>query len=341
MSFEQEIKERALDLGFDAAGITDASPVGCEHVGHFQAWLGGGFVGPLEYMHRNLEKRIEPARLRKGAKSVIVVALNYKPAVGCPGSSGQARGPAPTNNPESPIPNPQSAIGKVALYAQREDYHPFIKARLQELAGFLCARTGRTDRFKICVDSAPLAEKALAVRAGLGFIGRNHLLIHRQLGPQILLGEMVTTLPLHPDEPSTAACHDCDRCIKACPTGALRPDGFLDARKCISCITQYGPHDEAAGCTGDWLFGCDECLVACPFYQQAPASANRHFKFHPELARVNLRELLDMDAGTFEVRFHDSPVRRLGLAQLQQNARACLQMATSCQDAEKAGQIDL
>jgi len=360
MSLEQEIKDKGRELGFDAVGITDASQVGREHVEHLQEWLRRGYAGRMEYMHRHLEKRIDPAQLRKGAKSVIVVALNYKPResiadcglriADSASDRNSAGGAAPavgwatptvsivsdeavgtahlTGDPQSEIPNPKSEItaaGKVAAYAQYEDYHPFIKSLLRELASFLSVRAGRPDRYKICVDSAPLAEKALAVRAGLGFIGKNHLLIHPQLGPQTLLGELVTTLPLQPDEPNDGTCKDCDRCIKACPTGALRPDGFLDARKCVSCLTQYESQEPSATNTHGWLFGCDECLLACPFHNQAPACASRQFKFHPDRATLSLHEVLSLDPETFEARFADSPIHRLGLEPLQRTARTCLQ----------------
>jgi epoxyqueuosine reductase len=332
MSLEQEIKAKALELGFDAAGITDASRIGAEHVEHMQEWLRRGYAGRMEYMHQHFEKRIDPAQLRKGAQSVVVVALNYKIADsrsaatvgatprGCPDSSGQAQGPAPTGAPQPAI----AATGKVAAYAQYEDYHPFIKSLLRELASFVSVRTGRPDRYKICVDSAPLAEKALAVRAGLGFIGKNHLLIHPQLGPQVLLGELITTLPLQPDEPNSGTCESCDRCIKTCPASALRPDGFLDASRCISCLTQYPSQAEPAPNTHRWLFGCDECLLACPFHDQAPPRANRQFKHHGDRARLDLREVLTLDRQSFEARFADSPIKRPGLAPLQQTARICL-----------------
>ncbi len=165
-----------------------------------------------------------------------------------------------------------------------------------------------------------MAEKALAVRAGLGFIGKNHLLIHPQLGPQILLGELITTAALNPDEPSSGDCAGCELCLKACPTGALRRDGFLDARQCISCLTQYDPSPKI----GNWLFGCDECLLACPYQQRAPARANRKFVHHAERAQLNLRELIEMTPETFKARFGDSPMYRAGLEAIKRNAKICL-----------------
>ncbi len=318
MSIEQEIREKALELGFDAAGITDASPIGREHVEHFDIWLRSGCAGPMQYMHRNVEKRFDPAKLLDGARSVIIVALNYKPpatatAAGWPGSQ--------TRNIAFGVPAPPTIpTGRVAQYAQYEDYHDFIKPRLRKLADFVLDRTDGNCRFKICVDSTPLAEKALAARAGLGFIGKNHLLIHPRLGPQVLLGELLTTAVLKPDAPSQGDCGDCDLCLRACPTGALRPDGFLDARLCTSCLTQY----ESSSGTGDWLFGCDECLLACPHQRRAPASANREFKRYIERARLDLREVIELTPEAFEAKFHDSPIRRLGLDGLKNNARRCL-----------------
>ncbi|MBM4026632.1 MAG: DUF1730 domain-containing protein [Planctomycetes bacterium] len=366
MGVEQEIKDKARELGFDAAGITDVAPIGSEHVQRFEAWRQAGCAGRMEYMHRHLEKRYDPAQLRRGARSVIVVALNYKPQSAIRNSPQTVcEKPVPRGMGFQPMDHRQDAdatkphgqdaratshtpsqgpVGRVAMYAQYEDYHLFLKDLLRELAGFICMKTGRQDRFKICVDSAPVAEKALAVRAGLGCIGKNHLLIHPQLGPQILLGELLTSVPLEPDRPAEGACHDCNRCIEACPTGALRPDGLLDATRCLSYRTQEQWNTGMMECwndgveatqhstipsfqyshSSDWLFGCDECLRACPYYEKAPACANRRFRFYPERAKLNLHELLDWTPEIFETRLRDSPIRRLGLEGLQRNARRCL-----------------
>ena len=309
MTLEQEIKDRALQLGFDAVGITDASPIADADVARLRAWLRAGCAGRMQYMHRNIEKRIHPAALLDGARSVIVAALNYKPD----GSSTRPQHPHRT--------------GAVAQYAWYGDYHEFMKPLLFELADFLRARTDRRLRFKACVDSVPLAERALAVRAGLGFVGTNHMLIHPAIGPQVFLGELVTTVELAPDETRPGACAACDRCIRACPTGALAADGAFDARRCISYVTIEHKGDippELAAKIGEQVFGCDACVLACPHQHAAPPRANRRLRFHPENMRLNLEELLESSAESFEARFADSPIRRTGRERLQRNARICL-----------------
>ncbi|MBN2272127.1 MAG: DUF1730 domain-containing protein, partial [Sedimentisphaerales bacterium] len=179
MSLESDIKQKALELGFDAVGITDAAPIDANHVERLSAWLACGFAGQMQYMQRNFEKRINPSQLLQGARTVIVVALNYKPpqdrtrAVDAAGSSG-----------------------RVARYALYEDYHPFMRKRMRKLAEFIRSAADKNTGLKICVDSAPLAERALAVRAGLGFIGKNHTLISPVFGPEVFLGEIVTTVKL-------------------------------------------------------------------------------------------------------------------------------------------------
>ena len=308
MSLAQDIKQKALDLGFDLVGITDARPIDAEQTKILTDWLKYGFAGQMSYMHRNLDKRTNPSKLLENAKSVIVVGLSYKP---------------PGHKP----PHTCVRTGRIASYAQYEDYHDFIKNRLRRLVDFIAATAGPSERFKICVDSAPAAERTLAARASLGFIGKNRMLINPTLGPQILLGEITTTVKLQPDEPMNANCSGCNKCIEACPTGALRPDGQFDANKCISYLTiEYKgqiPSDSAKK-IGDQLFGCDECILACPYQKNAPICKNQQFKFYADRADIDLQDILKLNDEQFEIRFAGSVIKRLGLDRLQRNARICL-----------------
>jgi len=313
MTLESDIKQQALELGFDAVGITDAAPIDADHVERLRAWLASGFAGQMQYMHRNFEKRIDPSQHLKGAQSVIVVVLNYKPQehVGCDASH---------------LSNPPGPTGRVARYALYEDYHPFMKEGMRKLAEFIRSAAGKDMRFKICVDSAPLAERALAVRAGLGFIGKNHTLISPSLGPEVFLGEIVTTVKLKPDEPTPGQCARCSKCLDACPTGALLGDGRLDASRCISYLTiehKGQINSRQAASIGDRLFGCDECVSVCPHRENAPAAANSSIKFYPERAALDLNHIFDLDSETFEREFADSAIKRLGLERLKRNAQIC------------------
>jgi len=307
MSLESQIKDKGIKLGFDRVGITTAAPLepGCG--AYHRQWLDKGCAGQMGYLHRNNDKRFAPAALLEGAQSVICVALNYRPGKG--------------ELPEDVLPT-------VARYALYDDYHGFIKARLFALAAFIQSLfPERRLGFKACVDSAPLAERALAQRAGLGFIGRNHMLINPELGGQILLGELLTTLPLEADAPlSENPCVDCGRCIAACPTGALGADGTLDARKCLSYLTieeQGDIPDAFAAHLGGCLFGCDRCLLACPFEKDAPPRTNTQWPFHPEWATLSAEEILTWTEADFEAHFKGSCLERLGLKRLQRNARLC------------------
>jgi len=308
MSISQDIKRKTIELGFDIVGTTDASPIDTEQAGILADWLESGFAGQMNYMHRNLEKRLDPGKLLENAQSVIVVGLNYT---------------TPTHTPR----RPSERLGRVAGYAQFEDYHPFIKARLRRLVEFMRSRVDYSFNFKICVDSAPVAERALAVRAGLGFVGRNHMLINPQLGCQMFLGEIITDLGLEPDEPIAGDCGGCTKCIGACPTGALRDDGRFDAGKCINYLTieHKGPiPPELAEKIGDRVFGCDECVLVCPYQEKAQACRNSQLKFYADRARLDLQEVLHLTAEQFETKFAGSPIERAGLDGLKRNAEICL-----------------
>ncbi|MHC4389046.1 MAG: tRNA epoxyqueuosine(34) reductase QueG [Planctomycetota bacterium] len=310
MTLAEQIKQKALEVGFDLVGITDASPIDSQQAERFADWLKVGYAGQMSYMHKNCEKRTNPARLLEGAQSVICVGLNYKPPN------------AETESAETDVPT-----GRVANYAQYEDYHSFIKKLLRKLAEFITLRAHEDVKFKICVDSAPLAERALAARAGLGFIGKNHMLISPELGPQVFLGEIITDLELQTDRPIANNCSDCKRCVDACPTSALRADGQFDANRCISHLTiEYKGEipEDLAKKISDRLFGCDECVLACPYQWKAPVCKNKDFKFHSNRARISLSDVLNLSVEDFEARFADSTIERLGPGGLKRNAQICL-----------------
>ncbi len=317
MDLTQEIKQKALELGFDLVGITDALPIDKQQDNALRGWLQSGFGGQMAYMHRNIEKRIDPAKLLENAQSVICVGLNYTP-------------PDIVRKINSPV-----SLGRVSNYAIYEDYHTFIKKQLRKLVDFINSIINNQSsiiNFKVCVDSAPLAERALAVRAGLGFIGKNHILINPQLGCQIFLGEIITTLKLQPSLENYGLgksqvenlCSNCNKCIAACPTGALRPDGQFDASRCISYLTiEYKGEiaSDLAGKIGGRLFGCDECILACPWQRKAPPCKNKQFKFYSDRAEMDLKAILSMTEDEFAGRFAGSCIERLGLDGLKRNAQ--------------------
>jgi epoxyqueuosine reductase len=305
MELAAAIKEQALGLGFDAVGITTAEPLDAAQIEHFQRWLADGGAEGLAFMKRHMEKRFAPAQLLPGAQSVICTAVHYKPA------------------------ETQTALGqaRIARFALYDDYHLFLKKQLRQLAEFIQSRLPQGTRwtYKICVDSVPLAERALAARAGLGFIGKNHMLIHPVLGSQLLLGELITTLPLPPDQPETLdGCGRCSRCLDACPTGALGADGLFRTNRCISYLTQYAHVSDCRVPLNRWIFGCDECLLACPYEQKAPFCQHAPPGFTPERTRLSLEEILRWETADFERYFKSSCVERIGLQKLRQNAAACL-----------------
>jgi epoxyqueuosine reductase len=309
MSLSQEIKCKAAELGFDLIGITDASPIDFRHIEMFGRWLKSGCAGRMNYLHRNFEKRTQPALLLENAQSVICVGLNYKPPKQKPIQLNQT------------IP-----LGKVSNYAQFEDYHTFIKARLLKLTAFIGAISGQKHKFKICVDSVPLAERSLAARAGLGFIGKNHMLINPTIGPQIFLGEIITTIKIKTDQTITENCSNCDKCIRACPTHALTPDGRFDSNKCISYLTiEYKGRilPELAEKIDDRVFGCDECVLACPYQKNAPTYKNKQFKFYKNRIKLVLSRILNLTKQEFEDEFTDSAIKRSGLDRLKRNAQIC------------------
>lgn len=305
MNLETQIRQKGVELGFDRVGFTSAAPLDSKYAAYHHQWLANGCASRMGWLHRNNDKRFAPARLLDGAQTVICVALCYRPS--------------PDELPETERPS-------VCRYALYDDYHGFIKTRLHALADFIRSLVpDRPLKFKACADSVPLAERPLAQRAGLGFIGRNHLLINPDLGGQLWLGELLTTLTLTPDAPLDGDfCADCGKCIAACPTGALGPDGAFDARKCLSYITIEEPDDSEDAITRKLdgrLFGCDTCIMACPYEKNAPPRANPDLTFHTERLSITPETVLNWTQADFDAAFNGSCIERLGLNRLQRNAR--------------------
>jgi len=306
MDLSNAIKQQGLRFGFDLVGITTAQAVGPEDTSYLKDWLSDGCPDELQYMHRNIDIRSDPAKLLPSAQSVICVGLNYKP-------------------PKTATGNTQARLARIANFALYEDYHTFIKKQLYKLCDFIKDEiTPKEAAFKVCVDTAPILERAMAQRAGIGFIGKNHFLIHPQLGLQLLLGEIVTDLKLPADTPMTNKCPDCNKCVRGCPTGALAGNGSFDGRKCISFLNQYSSEPTSQQAKSEFVFGCDECILSCPFNINAPQRTNGDFKFFPESATLSPAEIINWSQSDFDKYFAGSPVERLGLERLKSNAKACL-----------------
>ena len=294
----EEVTAKALGLGFAACG---AAPVAglAEEGRRLDEWLARGGQAGMAYMARNREKRCDPALLVEGARSVIVTLTNYY-------------APPLSGSPDVPV---------VARYAYGRDYHGVVKGRLFQLFAFLQEREGRRLRGRVFVDSAPVFEREWARRAGLGWIGRNTLLIHPRWGSFCFIGVIVSDFePEAYSEPYAAnRCGTCRRCVDACPTGALRPF-FVDANKCVSynTIERKDPVPDAVReRMGGRFFGCDACQDACPWNRRAIPHRDEAFRPNEWLRRMTRRDWLRLDEAAFRERFADSPLLRPGLPHLQ------------------------
>lgn len=298
------IKQEALNLGFDACGVAAATPVSPSEAARFNAWLAEGRQGEMRYLERNLSKRLDPVALVPGARSVIVVALNYA-------TEGQ---------------RPASGI---ARYACRPDYHPIIRQRLRTLMERLEA-TGQPVRGRAFSDSAPLLERYWSHQAGLGWIGKNRLLIRPEAGSWFLLGLLVTDLELCADSPQPDRCGHCRRCLDACPGNALDETTGLDPRRCIAYLTieKQSPlsDEERLICAaGQWLFGCDTCQEVCPWNRFSQPANDPAFPRLTKLEQLNLEALGEMTPATFASLAAGTALERTGLAALLRTKNALQQ----------------
>lgn len=246
------VRDAASQLGLDACGIGPAAPI--PRGEYLRAWLASGRSGTMRYLNRHVASREDVRVWLPWAKSVIVAALNYRQA--------EPAGTAP--------PAHHSPRGRVAMYAWGEDYHVVLKEKLAALAERLQASLEQPFQFKVCVDTSAILERELAAMAGVGWIGKNTLVLNTALGSCFVLGELFTDLDLPFDAPQADHCGSCTRCLDACPTGAFPVAYEMDASRCISYLTieHRGEIDpELAADMGDWVFGCDVCQDVCPFNQ--------------------------------------------------------------------------
>ena len=296
-----ELASRATALGFASFGVArfDAAPRTGERL---RAWLDAGAHGDMIWMADTARRRASPRALWSEVRSVVMLGTSYAPAVD------------PLRNAAAP------GVGNISVYALGRDYHDVIKGRLKQLGDWL-ARAGGHD-LKVFVDTAPVMEKPLAEAAGLGWQGKHTNLVSRAHGSWLFLASIYTTADLPCDAPHADACGSCDRCQRACPTDAFPAPYRLDARRCISYLTIEHKGQipvEFRRAIGNRIYGCDDCLAACPWNRFARASADLAFAAVPDRVAPPLAELLRLDDAAFRARFAGSPIKRLGRARFIRN----------------------
>jgi epoxyqueuosine reductase len=301
------IKQRAADLGFDLIGIASAEPFDAD-LQHTLDWIGRGLHATMGWTTpERTRQACTPDTLLPGARSIVVVGASYD-------------GPDPT-------PDDQQPRGHVARYARGADYHDVMKARLSELAATIREFGGEDTHTRIFVDSSPLPERAAAVRAGLGFVGKNTNLLTARVGSWLLLGALLTDLALAPDPPLQRDCGRCRLCLDACPTDAFPAPYVLDANRCISYLTieHRGPipHDLRPG-LGSHVFGCDVCQDVCPWNRAERRPGWPEFVGPPDSARPPLADLLALNDETFRERYRRTPLWRTKRRGLLRNAAVAL-----------------
>ena len=299
----------ARELGFDLCRFARAEMPG--HAAEFRDWLDRGDAGEMNYLARDSERRCDPREILPDAKTVIVLALNY--FQGAHKTHPVEAGVSPAGVATKKIAagtRVTTATGRIARYARGDDYHKLIERKLAVIDQFLRQRAGRQKCF---VDTGPMLERDHAAAAGIGWHGKSTMLLNRELGTWFFLAEILTTLEFAPDAAKKNYCGRCTRCIDACPTGALTAPHQMDARRCISYLTieLKGPiPTELRPLIGDRIYGCDDCLDACPWNRFAKVSRETAFAMRPEVAAMNLRDYLSLDDNKFRRLFRNSPIKR-------------------------------
>jgi len=288
------IRARALSLGFDAVGFCRAE-LSAETRSRLHAFLGAGQHGEMSWLAARAEQRADPQALWPAAASVIVLGLNYTPA---------------TDALEN-LAYPER--GNISVYARNRDYHDILKGMLKHLAQFIAARFGAG--VKVFVDTAPVMEKPLGERAGIGWQGKHTNLVSRRHGSWLFLGEIFTTLDIPPDDPHADRCGSCTACQDICPTDAFTAPYKLDATRCISYLTieHAGPiPHEFRAAMGNRIYGCDDCLAVCPWNRFARAAAHAKLQARDDLTAPSLGALARLSDAEFRRTFTASPIKRIG-----------------------------
>jgi epoxyqueuosine reductase len=307
---KKTIQSWSEELGFQQLGVTDVDL--SDHEAHVRDWLNKGFHGSMGYLERNLEKRLHPEQLETETCRVIAVRMDYLPADTMP----------------IQVLNDKDR-GYVSRYALGRDYHKVVRGRLAKLAGLIDDAARRQGaRYRAFTDSAPVLEKALAEKAGLGWIGKNSLLLNRDAGSWFFLGEIFTNLELPLDEPhSDDHCGNCKACMTVCPTDAIVGPKQLDARRCISYLTielKDAIPESLRSAIGNRVFGCDDCQLMCPWNRYARITGEGDFSPRHRLDSATLLELFGWSRATFEQNTRGSAIRRISFDQWQRNLAVAL-----------------
>lgn len=299
MTNKQIVQAIAKELGFLHLGVAKAEFMEPE-ARRLEQWLNRDYHGKMAWMENHFDKRVDPTKLVPGAKSVISLLYNYFPAEDKPSQ-------------ESP---------KIARYAYGQDYHHVIKAKLRTFIAQIEERIGQVEG-RVFVDSAPVLERDWAKRSGSGWIGKNTLLLRQSVGSYFFLAEMILDLELEPDGPVKDHCGSCTRCIDACPTDAISPNGYLlDGSKCISYLTielKEAIPDEFQEQMEGWAFGCDICQEVCPWNRFSKAHQETAFDAHPDLLNMKPQERQEMTEEVFRRVFRKSAVKRAKYVGLRRN----------------------
>jgi epoxyqueuosine reductase len=314
------IKAQALKLGFDACGIASVPDV-WDASNRLKTFVEQGLHGQMQWMEDTLERRAHPRAMWDGARSAIVLGLNYGP-------------------PSDPLEGlGHTDLGNISVYARGDDYHDVIKKKLKALGGEIARHQGC--QLKVFVDTAPLMEKPLAQLAGLGWQGKHTNLVSRQLGSWLLLGVILTDMNISDEAPEADHCGSCRACLDICPTSAFIEPYRLDARKCLSYLTieHKGAWPEAYRVAmGNRIYGCDDCLAVCPWNKFAAVGQEAKLQARASLKDLSLVELAGLDDAAFRALFAKSPIKRIGLSSFLRNVHYAMgNHLTYCAGTEFAG----